>query len=119
MTTTPQPLTKHLQALKDLLSRERLAITQLRMHDLTALQQEKTRLLALINAAGTKLDAEGTALAKAIKQSNERNRVLLESGLRLIHQMQENVHRNLALTYAAHGRSLNVGVGPRLLHRSI
>ena len=112
-------LKKNLQALNDLLIRERRAITHLQMHQLDAIQQEKTRLVALLQQAEKPVAQENTGLIGKIKANNERNRLLLQSGLKLIGKLQANVFRRLALTYAAHGRSLNIGAGPRLLNRSI
>jgi hypothetical protein len=109
----------HLQALNDLLVRERQAITHLRMAQLNEIQQEKTRLLTLLHQVEQHVDDASTRLIKSIKSNNERNRMLLESGLKLIGRLQENVLRRLALTYAAHGRSLTIGSGPRLLNRSV
>jgi len=109
----------HLQALNDLLVRERQAIIHLRMAQLDEIQQEKTRLLKLLYQAEQRVDDAGTGLIKSIKSNNERNRMLLESGLKLIGRLQDNVFRRLALTYAAHGRSLTIGGGPRLLNRSV
>jgi hypothetical protein len=111
-------LNTHLQALDDLLVCERLAITHLRIQQLNKIQQEKTRLLTLFNQAEQVVDNEGIALIDRIKKNNLRNRMLLESGLKLIGRLQDNVFRRLALTYAAHGRSLTIGAGPRLLNRS-
>jgi len=115
----PPALNTHLQALDDLLVRERRAITHLRMQQLNEIQQEKTRLLTLLHQADQVIDHESTALIDCIKKNNHRNRMLLESGLKLIGRLQDNVFRRLALTYAAHGRSLTIGSGPRLLNRSI
>lgn len=112
-------LKKDLQALNDLLVRERKAITHLQIDKLNAIQQEKTRLLLLLQQAEKPVDQESSGLINTIKTNNERNRLLLQSGLKLIGKLQDNVFRRLALTYAAHGRSLNIGAGPRLLNRSI
>ena len=112
-------LKKSLQELNDLLIRERRAITHLQMHQLDTIQQEKTRLLALLQQAEKPINEENIGLIDTIKVNNERNRLLLQSGLKLIGKLQANVFRRLALTYAAHGRSLNIGAGPRLLNRSI
>jgi len=112
-------LKKDLQALNDLLVRERKAITHLQIDKLNAIQQEKTRLLLLLQQAEKPIDQESNGLINTIKTNNERNRLLLQSGLKLIGKLQDNVFRRLALTYAAHGRSLNIGAGPRLLNRSI
>lgn len=113
------PLQKNLQALNELLVRERAAITHLQMHKLDALQQEKTRLLLLLQQVEKPVDQECTSLISVIKKNNERNRLLLQSGLKLVRKLQDNVFRRLALTYAAHGRSLNIGDGPRLFSRSV
>jgi len=112
-------LNTHLQALDELLVRERRAITHLRMHQLDEIRQEKIRLLTLLGQAEQVVDNESTALIDCIKKNNHRNRMLLESGLKLIGRLQDNVFRRLALTYAAHGRSLAIGAGPRLLNRSV
>ena len=112
-------LRENLRALNDLLIRERAAITHLHMHQLDALQQEKTRLLLLLQQAEQPVDRENSGLIGMIKINNERNRLLLQSGLKLIGKLQDNIFRRLALTYAAHGRALTIGAGPRLLNRSI
>ena len=117
--TTSSTLQKNLQELNDLLIRERQAITHLQMHQLDTIQQEKTRLLNLLQQAEKPVDQENTGLLTKIKTNNERNRLLLQAGLKLIGKLQDNVFRQLALTYAARGRSLNIGVGPRILNRSI
>ena len=116
----PEPtLNKHLQALNDLLVRERRAITHLKMEQLDQIQQEKIQLLKILRQAEPMVDDPNAGLIKSIKVNNERNRVLLESGLKLVRRLQDNVFRRLALTYAAHGRSLALGAGPRLLNRSV
>jgi hypothetical protein len=112
-------LRKDLQALSDLLIRERKVIIHLQMQQLDALQDEKIRLLGRLQQAEKPVDQENTGLINTIKANNERNRLLLESGLKLIGKLQDNVFRRLALTYAAQGRSLNIGAGPRILNRSI
>ena len=112
-------LKENLQDLNDLLVRERQAITHLHIHKLEAIQQEKTRLLIRLQQAVQPVDQENTGLINIIKANNERNRLLLQSGLKLIGKLQDNVFRRLALTYAAHGRSLTITAGPRLLSRSI
>ncbi|ADW17996.1 hypothetical protein Despr_1848 [Desulfobulbus propionicus DSM 2032] len=112
-------LNTFLLALNDLLLRERQAITHLRMAQLDEIQQEKTRLLKLLNRIKQPVDQESTELIGRIQANNERNRRLLESGLKLVRRLQDNVFRRLALTYAAHGRSLQIGAGPRLLSRSV
>jgi hypothetical protein len=111
-------LKETLQALNDLLVKERQAIIHLQMQRLDEMQQKKTRLLLLLHQADQSVDAESAGLIKSIKTNNERNRILLESGLKLISRLQDNVFRRLTLTYAAHGRSLAIGAGPRLLNRS-
>ncbi len=113
-TTTLQ---SHLQELDDLLVRERHAIIHLRAGQMDAIQQEKIRLLKVLQQAG-QVDAASCDLIKRIKVNNERNRKLLESGLQLIAKLQDNVFRRLALTYAARGRSLTIGAGSRILNRS-
>jgi len=112
-------LRKDLQALNDLLVLERKAITHLQIQQLDAIQQEKAQLLKVLQQAEQPVDKEHTGLISTIKANNERNRLLLQSGLKLIGKLQDNVFRRLALTYAAHGRSLNIGAGPRILNRSI
>lgn len=112
------PRTQTLQALNDLLVRERLAITHLRMDQLGLLQQEKTQLLKALHDGQQTVDEAEKSMIRQITVNNERNRVLLESGLKLVKRMQDNTFRRLALTYAAHGRSLQIGVGPRVLNRS-
>jgi hypothetical protein len=116
---TTTTLKENLRDLNDLLVRERQAITHLQMHKLDVIQQEKTRLLILLQQAVQPVDRESTGLINTIKTNNERNRLLLQSGLKLIGKLQDNVFRRLALTYAAHGRSLTMAAGPRLLSRSI
>ena len=107
-----------LQALNDLLVRERQAITHLRMDQLGTIQQQKTQLLKALHPEQQAVDAEEKTIIRQITVNNERNRVLLESGLKLVKRMQDNTFRRLALTYAAHGRSLQIGAGPRMLNRS-
>lgn len=111
------PLLHNLQALDDLLVRERHAIIYLQVGHLDAIRQEKIRLLKVLQQA-EQVDAASIALIKRIKINNERNRMLLESGLQLISNLQDNVFRRLALTYAARGRSLTIGAGSRILNRS-
>jgi len=116
---TPDPvLTTQLQALNELLIRERRAITQLRIDQLEAIQQEKIGLLKLLHQAQPPVDPGCTGLIVQIRTNNERNRHLLQSGLKLIAKLQDNLFRRLALTYAAHGRSFQIGAGPRLHNRS-
>lgn len=112
------PRAQTLQALNDLLVRERLAITHLRMDQLGSIQKEKTQLLKALHPQQQAVDEEEQAVIRQITVNNERNRALLESGLKLVKRMQDNTFRHLALTYAAHGRSLQIGVGPRMLNRS-
>jgi len=111
-------LKNNLLELNDLIVRERNAITHLRMDQLNAIQQEKSRLLPLLQQISGPVNPECKGLIRKIKVNNERNRFLLQSGLKLIGKLQDNVFRRLALTYAAHGRSLNIGAGPRILNRS-
>ena len=115
---TPSPRAQTLHALNDLLVRERLAITHLKMDQLGLLQQEKTHLLKALHAGEQAVDEAEKSMIRQITVNNERNRVLLESGLKLVKRLQDNTFRRLALTYAAHGRSLQIGVGPRVLNRS-
>lgn len=118
MNTERADLKQNLQALDDLLVRERHAIIHLRVGQMDEIRQDKTQLLKLLHQVEQSVDEESTGLIKRIKVNNERNRMLLESGLQLIGKLQDNVFRRLALTYAAHGRSLSIGAGPRLLNRS-
>lgn len=113
------PLFNDLDALNNLLVRERHAITHLEMAQLNAIQQEKTALLMALQQAETPVSVEHTGMIAKIRANNERNRLLLQSGLKLIGKLQDKVFRRLTLTYAAHGRSLNIGAGPRILNRSI
>ena len=112
-------LKKSLQTLNDLLIRERQAIIHLRMSQLGDLQREKTQLLKVLHQQEHAVDDEEKLVIRAIQINNERNRALLESGLRLVKRLQDNTFRSLALTYAARGRSLHIGAGPRLLSRSV
>lgn len=112
-------LKEHLQALNDLLIRERQAITHLRINQLGDIQQEKTRLLKELHQQDDAVDEEEKAVIGAIQINNERNRLLLESGLKLVKRLQDNTFRRLALTYAARGRSMQIGVGPRVFNRSV
>lgn len=117
MSLDTETLRNTLQALDDLLVRERNAIIYLRAGQMDAIQQDKIRLLKVLQQA-KQVDTASTALIKRIKVNNERNRKLLESGLKLIAKLQDNVIRRLALTYASHGRSLTIGAGSRILNRS-
>lgn len=110
---------ENLIALNNLLVRERQAITHLRMTQLEEMQQEKAHLLKMLRQHATGVDDEEKAMIKAVKTNNERNRLLLESGLKLIKRLQSNIFRTLALTYAAHGRALNIGIGPRMINQSV
>ncbi|MBM9616670.1 hypothetical protein JWJ90_20610 [Desulfobulbus rhabdoformis] len=112
-------LKKSLQAFNDLLVRERQAITHLRMSQLNELQHEKIELMKVLNQQEDAVDEEEKLVIKAIQTNNERNRMLLESGLKLVKRLQDNAFRSLALTYAAKGRTMNIGVGPRVLSRSV
>nr|WP_321467329.1 hypothetical protein [uncultured Desulfobulbus sp.] len=112
-------LKQSLQALNELLIRERQAITHLRMSQLGDIQFKKTQLLKELHHQDYAVDEEEKAVIQAIKTNNERNRVLLESGLKLVKRLQDNTFRRLALTYAARGRSMQIGVGPRVLNRSV
>lgn len=115
----PDPdLITQLQALNELLIRERRAIIQLRIDRLGAIQEEKIGLLKVLHQAQPPVDPGCTGLIIQIRTNNDRNRHLLQSGLKLIAKLQDNLFRRLALTYAAHGRSLQMGAGPRLLNRS-
>lgn len=112
-------LNKNLQALNDLLVRERQAIIHLRMSQLVDIQCEKTALLKVLHQQENTVNDDEKTVIKAIKTNNERNRVLLESGLKLVKRLQDNTFRRLALTYAARGRSMQIGVGPRVLNQSV
>jgi len=112
-------LKQSLQALNNLLIRERQAITHLRMGQLGDIQIEKTQLLKVLHQQESVVDEEEKAVIHMIKANNERNRILLESGLKLVKRLQDNTFRRLALTYAARGRSMHIGVGPRVLNRSV
>jgi len=113
------PLHARLHALNTLLVQERQAITHLQVRQLDQIQQEKTQLLKALHGADQTVDEASRGLIRSIKNNNERIRLLLESGLKLISRLQDNVFRRLALTYAAHGRSLAIAAGPRLLNRSV
>lgn len=117
MSLDTKTLQCNLQALDDLLVRERHAIVYLQVNQLDAIQQDKIRLLKVLQQA-EQVDAASSTLVKRIKVNNERNRMLLESGLQLIAKLQDNVFRRLALTYAARGRSFTIGAGSRILNRS-
>ena len=108
-------LTKYLRMLNDILVRERNAITQLQMHRLANLQQEKTTILKKIAESEKCVDQDCLELAAKIQENNKRNRWLLRSSLDLVDKLQQNVHRRLALTYAPHGRSLEIDTGPRIM----
>jgi len=112
-------LKDYLQTLNDLLTRERNAITHLRMEKLNTIQQEKSRLLAQLQYVTVPVDQEHNSLIQKIKINNEHNQLLLQSGLKLISKLKENVRRRLTLTYAARGSSLTIGVGPRIFNRSV
>jgi hypothetical protein len=110
-------LNSNLQALNDLLIRERVAITNLQMDNLEAVQQEKIGLLKRMQQAEKTPDEKSIGLIDMIRVNNERNRFLLRSGLTMIGKLQDNVFRLLALTYAPHG-ALNIDPGPRILNRN-
>ena len=109
-------LHEHLQALNDLLRRERLAITGLHMQRLAELQHEKTSILAAIDKAKMPIDKACSDLVAKIQANNLRNSRLLEAGLTLVHKMQKNVMGRLALTYAPRGQSLCIDRGPRIMN---
>ena len=88
------------------------------MDQLGTIQQQKTQLLKALHAGEQAVDDREKSVIRQITTNNERNRMLLESGLKLVKRMQDNTFRRLALTYAAHGRSLQIGAGPRMLNRS-
>ena len=119
MTSTTSSLTAQLQTLDDLLVQERHAITHLRMHQLDAIQRQKIKVLKRLQETEHIVESETVHLIDSIKRNNERNRVLLASGLQVIGKLQDNIFRHLAITYAAYGRSLNIGLGSRLLNRSV
>ena len=108
-----------LQALNDLLILERQAITHLRMSQLGEIQHEKTRLLKLLQQRENQVNDDEKAVIRSIQANNERNRTLLESGLKIVKRLQDNTFHRMALTYAARGRSMHIGVGPRVLNRSV
>nr|WP_320009563.1 hypothetical protein [uncultured Desulfobulbus sp.] len=111
-------LKQSLQAFNDLLVRERRAIAHLRMSQLHELQHEKIELMKVLNQQEDAVDEEEKAVIESIKKNNERNRMLLESGLKLVKRLQDNTFRR-TLTYAPLGRSMQIGVGPRVLNRSV
>jgi hypothetical protein len=110
-------LDKYLRLLNELLVRERDAITQLQMHRLAAIQQEKTTILKKIAESEKCAGPECHELAASIQENNRRNRWLLQSGLHMVDKLQQDVHRRLALTYAPHGRALHIDAGPRILNQ--
>lgn len=110
-------LDKHLRMLNELLVRERNAITQLQMHRLAAIQQEKTTILKKIAESEKCAGPECLELAASIQENNRRNRWLLQSSLHMVDKLQQDVHRRLVLTYAPHGRALHVDTGPKILNQ--
>jgi flagellar biosynthesis/type III secretory pathway chaperone len=112
-------LRKELQALNDLLIRERIAITNMQMDLLGEIQQNKTSLLLHIQQLDEPADHECRELAKQVQANNKRNGWLLRSGLKLIARMKTLTQRKLAVTYTAHGRSLNIDTGPKIIARRL
>lgn len=112
-------LRKQLEILNDLLIRERIAITNLQMDQLRNMQQDKTALLLAIGQIEETADAECRELARSVQANNKRNGWLLRSGLKLVARMQTLTRRKLVLTYTAHGRSLNIDGGPKILTRRL
>lgn len=110
-------LAKHLRMLNELLVRERNAITQLQMHRLATIQREKTTILKKVAESEKCVDQDCLVLAAEIQENNRRNRWLLRSSLDLVDKLQQNLHRRLALTYAPHGRSLQINTGPRIMNQ--
>lgn len=119
MTTYDDSTHAHLRSLNDLLIRERHAITHLRMEQLARIQEEKTELLKRLHQAEPVVDGQEIAIIAAITLNNERNRMLLESGLKIVSRLQDKIFQRSALTYGARVGSLVIGAGPRLLNRSI
>ncbi|MBV5328540.1 MAG: hypothetical protein JZU65_13045 [Chlorobium sp.] len=111
-------LNKNLQTLNSLLMKERMAIIHLQMSRLEGIRQEKIAVLKLMHQDEKVIDQECAALIDKIKINNDRNRILLQSGLRLINRMQANVFRRLALTYAPEGM-LNIRTGSRIFNRRV
>jgi len=108
-----------LTTLNNLLIRERIAISQLKMEELAELQHHKTKLLEKIHSCKDEIDDNTRELAAKVKAGNRRNAWLLRTGLQLISHRQDNVRRRLALTYAPYGRTLQVDTSPKILDRRL
>ncbi len=116
MSQNPE-LKKYLRILNELLIKERKAITTLEMHRLANIQQEKTTILKKVAESEKCDDQDCLELAVKVQANNQRNRWLLQSGLRLVNTLQQGVYRRLALTYAPHGRSVQIDSGPRIVNQ--
>ena len=111
-------LNDNLQALNTLLTQERLAIIHLQMRQLEGIREKKVQLIRQIQEDNDKdVDQKCAELIDDIKRNNDRNRLLLQSGLRVINRLQDNVFRSLALTYAPKG-ILHIRAGARIFSRS-
>lgn len=110
-------LRTQLESLNNLLIQERNAIIGLRMQELEEIRQEKIGLITIIHTMDKAVDDSLDALIEDIRKNNDRNRKLLKSGLKMISKMQDNMFRNMALTYAPRGE-LQIGAGSRVLSRS-
>ena len=106
-----------LHQLNELLVRERQAAISLKMNELEELRKEKVAVVIAIRENTTALDNELLVLLDEIKKNNDRNRKVLQFGLKMIERIQDNAFRSLALTYAPKGR-LQIGGGSRVFERS-
>lgn len=110
-------LRDNLQSLNTLLIQERLAIIHLQMRQLEGIREKKVQLIKEIQDNDKNIDQKCAELIEEIKRNNDRNRLLLQSGLRVINRLQDNVFRSLALTYAPKG-ILHIRSGARMFSRS-
>lgn len=109
------PLKKYLDALDNLISRERTAIICLQMKRLERIQLEKKTLLLLMEQVERTMDQESLELAIKIKKNNKRNELLLQSGLTLIGGLQKKINQRRSYTYSVRGNSVNRGIDPRIV----
>lgn len=108
---------KGLEKMNELLITERVAIRNLDVDRLAAVQKEKTALVAILNQNRVALNEEGIALTRKISRNNKRNSWLLRYGLKVVEKLQKKNFTKRALTYNPYGHSLNVDGSPRVVNQ--
>lgn len=106
---------KALEKMNELLITERVAIRNLDIQRLAAIQKEKTALVGILNENTVPLNQECIALANKISKNNKRNSWLLRYGLKMVDKLQEKNYTKRVLTYNPYGHSLNVDGSPKVV----